>query len=96
MTKNKERPQGRPTTSVFHLGKRFQKEWKEQFEWLLLSIKVLHNCNRAETFLSDRFDVSVYAIRQWSVRGIPLRFEEEIAELAGISLSDLRELQGRG
>lgn len=65
---------------------------KDRIETLLSYIAQRYNKKRPENFLSDLFDVDVYAIRQWTVRGIPMRHREKFAELVGISEKALERL----
>jgi hypothetical protein len=56
------------------------------------TIALLHGCKRIENFLSEEFDVSVYAVRQWTTRGVPIRLRERLAHLAGMSVDALNDM----
>lgn len=80
-TKNKR---GRPVQAK--PSKTKLKNRKIGVESMLQMIAHRHKVKRPENFLSDRFDVDVYAIRQWLVRGVPKAIQSEFSELAGVSV----------
>jgi hypothetical protein len=69
-------------------------DFKQQIERLYDKIARKFDRKRPENYLSDAFDVEVYAVRQWTVRGIPKRFRDQFAELVGISRNALNRLHG--
>jgi ribosomal protein L23 len=80
MTKNK-RPQGRPRSII---PKKNKETIKEVIENLFSMIASRHKVKRIENFLSEKFDVSVYAVRMWTTRGIPRDIRPAVAKLAGL------------
>lgn len=84
-----KRPQGRPRSIV---ARKNRNVIKNTIEDLFAVIAMRHNKKRPENFLSDVFDVEVYAVRQWTVRGIPKRLREEFADLAGMPHRELEAI----
>jgi hypothetical protein len=67
---------------------------KSIVEGLFDKIARRHKVKRPENFLSEEFDIEVYGVRQWTVRGIPPMHRERFAQLAGVSLKELQRLHG--
>lgn len=83
----KKETRGRPRSII---QKKNKKKIKEVVENIFSAIASKHDLKRVENFLSDRFDVSVYAVRMWTTRGIPVALREEVARLAGMSFIELQ------
>lgn len=64
-------------------------------EGLLVRVAERQGVKRPENFLSERYDIEVYAVRQWVARGIPLRHRADFAALAGMSLEELEAAHRR-
>lgn len=67
---------------------------KQIVENLFQKVAEKNSVKRPENLLSDVFDVAVYAIRQWTVRGIPVDKRDRFAKLAGITREELDGLHG--
>lgn len=61
-------------------------ELKTKIQDLAHRISKRHNVLRPDNLLSDKAGVSVYAVRQWYVRGIPRKHRPLVARLAGVEL----------
>lgn len=59
-------------------------ELKSKIQAITQRIAKRHNILRPDNLISDRAGVSVYAVRQWYVRGIPEKHRDTVAELAGV------------
>ncbi len=68
---------------------------KEIIEGLLTTIAKRHKVKRPENFLSEEFDIEVYGVRQWTVRGIPMDKRDRFAELLGITRRELDAMHGQ-
>ncbi|TXH17356.1 MAG: hypothetical protein E6R03_04075 [Hyphomicrobiaceae bacterium] len=77
----KKRPQGRPRSII---PAQNRETIKEVVEGIFAAIAKRHGVKRVENFLSEEFDVSVYAVRMWCTRGIPRAIRGDVAKLAGI------------
>jgi hypothetical protein len=68
---------------------------KQIIENLFTKIAEKHGVKRPENLLSDTFDIEVYGVRQWTVRGIPLDKRDTFAKLAGITRAELDRMHGQ-
>lgn len=67
---------------------------KKKMEALLQLVAQRHKRKRPENFLSDFFDVEVYAVRQWVARGIPKKHRKAFADLVGMTEAELERVHG--
>ena len=67
---------------------------KEIVEGLFELIAKKNSVKRPENLLSDTFDIEVYGVRQWTVRGVPRSKRDTFARLAGITREEIDRLHG--
>lgn len=67
---------------------------KEIVECLFLKVAEKNGVKRPENLLSDTFDIEVYGVRQWTVRGVPRSKRDIFAQLAGITREEIDRLHG--
>jgi hypothetical protein len=77
--------------------KLFSLPLKDRMEAILCDIASRYKRKRPENYLSDTLDVEVYAIRQWTVRGVPRKHRDTVAKMIKVPreiLDRLCEVKG--